>query len=185
MFKYLWNPFKWLGSRLQFLHSSVAVIIVTAIGIAGLTISILRSEPAISDPPAISAILLAVALAVILFSFSYRGSALKAWWYLLLSHVFIIAGININTEHINSLEIIFYTSGIGIAFLLGWYCLGKIKSIDNDIALSNHHGYVYEKKNAALLFLLASIVIELAAIRIFLRIFLGPHKKLSHPVAFR
>ena len=32
---------------------------------------------------------------------------------------------------------------------------------------------------------LCFIFIELAAIRIFLRIYLGPHKKLYHPVAFR
>ncbi|HET6768162.1 MAG TPA: hypothetical protein VFH08_12205, partial [Chitinophagaceae bacterium] len=84
------------------------------------------------------------------------------------------------------------------------------------------HGYVYEDKVVAVLFLIASIgllgfpittavigidvfftyvesgqpilitllalcfiFIELAAIRIFLRIYMGPHKKLHHPVAFR
>ena len=94
--------------------------------------------------------------------------------------------------------------------------------IDRDISLDRFHGYVYEEKITALLFLLAAIgmlgfpltgafigidvfftyvgedqyiligllalcfiFIELAAIRIFLRIFLGQHKKLNHPVAFR
>ena len=105
---------------------------------------------------------------------------------------------------------------------MGFYCLNRIKAIDNDILLNNYHGYVYEQKNTAFLFLLAAIgmlgfpitaafigidvfftyvddgqavlisllalcfiFIELSAIRIFLRIFLGPHKKLNHPVAFR
>lgn len=36
-----------------------------------------------------------------------------------------------------------------------------------------------------MLLALCFIFIELAAIRIFLRIYLGPHKKLNHPVAFR
>ena len=165
---------------------------------------------------------MAIALAIILFTFSYRGSALKAWACLLIAHLFIMAGIGINTVHINTIEIIFYATGISTAFALGLYCLSSIKGIDNDISLNNFHGYVYERKYMALLFLLAAIgmlgfpitaafigidvfftyvedtqtlaitllalcfiFIELAAIRIFLRIFLGPHKKLTHPVAFR
>ncbi|HEX8313731.1 MAG TPA: hypothetical protein VF609_01980, partial [Flavisolibacter sp.] len=103
-----------------------------------------------------------------------------------------------------------------------YYCLNRIKSIDDDIELNNYHGYVYEQKGLGLLFLFAAIgmlgfpitaafigidvfftyventqpvlitllalcliFIELAAIRIFLRIFLGQHKKLTHPIAFR
>jgi len=134
-----------------------------------------------------------------------------------------MAGVIINASlHISTLEIVFYSSGIAAAFALGFYCLNRIKAIDNDILLNNYHGYVYEQKNTAFLFLLAAIgmlgfpitaafigidvfftyvddsqavlisllalcfiFIELSAIRIFLRIFLGPHKKLNHPVAFR
>lgn len=221
MFKYLWNPFKWLGSRLQFLKSSTAAILFIVIGANALVVSIAKPEIDF-NPSTISAAVLTIALAIILFTFSYRGSALKAWWYLLLSHLFIVAGISINTAHINTLEIIFYVSGIGCAFLLGWYCLNKIKAVDNDIVLNNYHGYVYEQMNTAFLFLLSAIgilgfpvtaafigldvlftyidynkpllisllalcliFIELAAIRIFLRVFLGQHKKLNHPVAFR
>lgn len=222
MFKYLWSPFKWLGNKLQFFSSSIPAIFLTIIGIVALIISLLRPENLEFGQSNISALLLGIALAVILFTFSYRGSALKAWWHLLLSHVFIIAGIGITALPVKGIEIGFYASGIGIAFLLGWYCLGKIKAIDNDIPLNNYHGYVYEQKDTAFLFLLAAvgmlgfpvtaafigidvlftyinynepliiillalcmIFIELAAIRIFLRIFLGPHKKLNHPVAFR
>ena len=133
-----------------------------------------------------------------------------------------MAGILINTGHVADTEIVYYASGIATAFLLGIYCLQKIKAVDNSISLNQFHGYVYEQKTTALLFLasaigllgfpitaafigidvfftyiqsgqwvhiillaLCFIFIELAAIRIYLRIFLGPHKKLNHPVAFR
>ena len=222
MYKYLWNPFKGIGIKIEFLQSQVAAIITTLTGIVALTISIIRPEFMLPGHATISVILLAIALAIILFTFSYRGSALKAWAYLLLAHVFIMAGISNNTAHINTIEIIFYTSGIGLAFILGFYCLKRMEAIDNDIVLNNFHGYVYEEKITALLFLVAAIgmlgfpitaafigidvlftyvgdsqavligllalcllFIELAAIRIFLRIFLGQHKKLHHPVAFR
>ena len=106
--------------------------------------------------------------------------------------------------------------------MLGYYCLNKIKKIDNDISLNQFHGYVYEENTTGFLFLVAAmgmlgfpltaafigidvfftyvhsnqmvliilmalclVFIELSAFRILLRIFLGPHKKLYHPVAFR
>jgi NADH:ubiquinone oxidoreductase subunit 5 (subunit L)/multisubunit Na+/H+ antiporter MnhA subunit len=222
MYKYLWNPFKWLGRQFQFLHSQVVAVLFTLTGVVALLISIVKPEFLLSGSTTISVVLLGIALAILLFTFSYRGSALKAWWYLILAHLFIMAGTGINASHVNAIEIVFYASGIGAAFVLGYYCLTRIKGIDNDIVLNNYHGYVYEQKGTALLFLLASIgmlgfpitaafigidvfftyvgdsqavlitllalcliFIELAAIRIFLRIFLGQHKKLNHPIAFR
>ena len=223
MYKYLWSPFKWLGTKFQFLRSPVTTILLSLIGVIALLVAVIKPGFIISSHAAISAVLLAFALAIILFTFSYRGSALKAWSCFVLAHLFIMAGVIINASlHISTLEIVFYSSGIAAAFALGFYCLNRIKAIDNDILLNNYHGYVYEQKNTAFLFLLAAIgmlgfpitaafigidvfftyvddsqavlisllalcfiFIELSAIRIFLRIFLGPHKKLNHPVAFR
>ena len=115
-----------------------------------------------------------------------------------------------------------YASGVALAGAVGFACLQKIYRIDKNISLNQFHGYVYEQKGTALVFLLAAIgllgfpvtaafigidvffthiqadqialitltalcflFIELAAIRIYCRIFLGLHKKLNHPVAFR
>lgn len=222
MHQYLWSPFKWMGAQLQFLRSQAAAILVAIIAIAALLVSIVKPAFSEANQSILSTVLLAFALAVILFAFSYRGSALKAWSFLLLAHLFIMAGVGVNTAHINTIELIFYASGVAAAFALGYYCLKRIEAIDNDIVLNNHHGYVYEEKYTALLFLLSAIgmlgfpitaafigidvlftyvgdsqvilitllalcliFIELAAIRIFLRIFLGQHKKLNHPIAFR
>lgn len=222
MHKYLWSPFKWLGNQFRFVRTQIIAILLVLAGIAGLVISISKPSFISIDNTILSPLLMGIALVVVLFSFSYRGSALKAWFYILLAHLFVMASIGINTPHINSIEIAFYTSGIAAAFALGSYCLTRVKGIDNDISLNHYHGYVYEEKITALLFLLATIgilgfpltgafvaidvyftyvgsgqvltitlmalcfiFIELAAIRIFLRIFLGQHKKLNHPVAFR
>ncbi|MBC7890421.1 MAG: hypothetical protein H7Z13_21300 [Ferruginibacter sp.] len=222
MFTYLWSPFKWLGKQLQFLQSSIFIGILAFTGLALLTIGYTYQNSIPSSGGALPLIVMGIALAVILFAFSYRQSALKAWAYLLIAHMFIIAAVLLNTTHINSIEIIFYVSGILPAFLLGYYCLQKIKAIDNDISLNQYHGYVYEQETTGLLFLFAVIgmlgfpvtaafigidvlftyiessqgaliilmglcllFIELSAFRILLRIFMGPHKKLNHPVAFR
>jgi NADH-quinone oxidoreductase subunit L len=222
MFRYAWSPFKWLGKQLQFLHSNALIGIL---GVTGLCLGVLGFinpgiVPALGR--ALPVILMSIALAVILFAFACRQSALKAWAYLFIAHFFIIAAVLFNVPHINGIEVVFYTSGIAPAFLLGYYCLQKIKAIDNDISLNQYHGYVYEQEKTGLLFLLSAIgmlgfpvtaafigidvlftyvestqtvlivllalcllFIELSAFRILLRIFMGPHKKLNHPVAFR
>ena len=222
MFTYLWSPFKWLGKQFRFLQSS---IIITVVAVAGVVLLILGQLEKIELPffsDALPTILMSIALAVILFAFSYRGSAIKAWGYLFISHLFLIAAVLFNAEHISTIEIVFYISGVIPAFLLGYYCLNKIRAIDNDISLNRFHGYVYEQENTGLLFLFSAIgllgfpvtaafigldvfftyvhsdqyvlivlmalcllFIELSAFRILLRIFMGPHKKLDHPVAFR
>ncbi|MEP7108610.1 MAG: proton-conducting transporter membrane subunit [Ferruginibacter sp.] len=222
MFTYLWSPFKWLGKQLQFLQSKVFIGMVGLTGLTLLCLGFTNQNIIPLSAGGLPLIFMSIALAVILFAFSSRQSALKAWVYLLTAHLFIIAAVLFNAPHINSIEIIFYASGILPAFLLGYYCLQKIKAIDNDISLNQYHGYVYEQETTGLLFLFAAIgmlgfpvtaafigidvlftyvhssqagliilmalcllFIELSAFRILLRIFMGPHKKLNHPVAFR
>jgi NADH-quinone oxidoreductase subunit L len=222
MFTYLWSPFKWIGKQLHFLESKIIIAILTCTALALLILGYTNEAAAQSLGGVLPLILMSIALAVILFAFSYRRSALTAWIYLLTAHFFMIAAVMFNTDHINPIEIIFYVSGILLAFLVGYFCLQKIKCIDNDISLNQFHGYVYEQETTGLLFLFAAIgmlgfpvtaafigidvlftyvhsnqpvliglmalclvFIELSAFRILLRIFMGPHKKLNHPVAFR
>ena len=157
MFAYLWSPFKWLGKQFRFLQSNVyiGVLIVTGLAFLGLGYANQKISSALRD--ALPLILMSIALAVILFAFSFRRSAQKAWIYLLTSHLFIIAAVLLNTDHVNTIEILFYISGVLLAFFLGYYCLQKIKAIDNDISLNQFHGYVYEQETTGLLFLFACI----------------------------
>ncbi len=222
MFTYLWSPFKWLGKQIQFLQSNILISILSIVGVVCLLLGSINHNSIPSLSGAMPILLMSIALAVILFSFAYRGSAIKAWVYLLTAHLFIISAVLVNAAHINFIEIIFYVSGVTIAFILGYYCLRKIKAIDNSISLNQYHGYVYEQNTTGFLFLVAAmgmlgfpitaafvgidvlftyvhsdqialiilmalcfLFIELTAFRILLRIFLGPHKKLNHPVAFR
>jgi NADH-quinone oxidoreductase subunit L len=222
MFKYLWSPFKWIGKQFVFLQSKIFIVILLIIAITLSTIGYTHQDLLPSLNGMLPIIIMSIALIAILFAFSYRESALTAWIYLLIAHFLIIAAVLVNAEHISLIEIIFYVSGVLIAFILGYCCLLKIKKIDNDISLNQYHGYVYEQNTTGFLFLVSAmailgfpitaafigidvlftyvhsnqmpliilmafcfIFIELSAFRIFIRIFLGPHKKLSHPVAFR
>ncbi|HEY6502579.1 MAG TPA: proton-conducting transporter membrane subunit [Chitinophagaceae bacterium] len=157
MFTYLWSPFKWIGKQLQFLQSKVFIGVLTVMGLAFLVLGYTGQNIGSSLQSALPLILMSIALAVVLFAFSFRQSALKAWIYLLTTHLFIVAAVLFNTSHINPVEILFYISGVLLAFFLGYYCLQKIKAIDNDISLNRFHGYVYEQETTGFLFLLAAI----------------------------
>jgi NADH-quinone oxidoreductase subunit L len=222
MYRYLWSPFKWIGRQLQFLQNTITLVALFCMGLGSVVLSHSRANFIRENNYILGIAALTVALLLILFSFSSRSSAKKAWSYLGIAHLFIFSGLLVNANDIHQWEIIFYTSGVAVAFAAGFYCLQKIYKIDNDISLNQYHGYVYEQKPTALLFLLSAIgllgfpitaafigidvfftyveadeivlitlltlcfiFIELAAIRIYCRIFLGPHKKLNHPVAFR
>ena len=221
LYRYLWTPFKWAGKKLNLLETTggkALVIIALAV-----PLSFIYSKNLFAAGREIFSVMsVAVAFILILYSFTSRRSAATAWVYLLIAHLFILAGIVANTEHVRSEQITMYASGVVLAALVGYICLQKIFKIDQDINLSQFHGYVYEKKGIAFLFLLSAIgllgfpitaafigidvlfthihadqialitltalcflFIELAAIRIYCRIFLGLHKKLNHPVAFR
>jgi NADH:ubiquinone oxidoreductase subunit 5 (subunit L)/multisubunit Na+/H+ antiporter MnhA subunit len=156
MFTWLWSPFKWMGKRLLFLQSKVFVGSIAVIGVSFFIVGYTNQDAIPSLGNIMPTILMSIALAVILFAFSFRQSALKAWVYLITAHLFIIASILLNTPHINLVEIIFYASGVLLAFLLGYYCLQKIKAIDNDISLNRFHGYVYEQETTGFMFLLGS-----------------------------
>ncbi len=222
MFTFLWSPFKWLGKQVQFLQSNIITGILAITGLILIVAGYSNQNIFSNVSGAFPFVLMGIALAVILFAFSFRASALKAWTYLLTAHFFIMAAVLVNVTHVNLIEIVFYASGVVLAFLLGYYCLRKVKAIDNDISLNQFHGYVYEQESTGFLFLLAAmgmlgfpltaafvgidvlftyvhsdqvvliilmalcfVFIELAAFRILLRIFLGPHKKEYHPVAYR
>jgi len=220
LFRYLWFPFKWVGRRLQFLETRPAKMIAF-LALAFLAY-IINENLFVNVKETIPVISVGVALLFILYSLTSRRSAVSAWGYLLAAHFFILSGLMINMDMIKWEQIFMYASGVLIAAFVGYFSLIKIHNIDKNINLNQFHGYVYEQKGTALLFLLSAIgllgfpitaafigidvlfthihanqialiiltalcflFIELAAIRIYCRIFLGLHKKLHHPVAFR
>ncbi len=157
MFNYLWSPFKWIGKKLHFLQAGVFIAILAIAGVALLILGYTSQDSISSLEGALPTVLMSIALMVILFAFSFRKSAIKAWIYLLTGHLFIMAAVLFNAPHINLVEIVFYASGVLLAFLLGYYCLQKIKAIDNDISLNQFHGYVYEQNTTGFLFLVAAM----------------------------
>lgn len=220
LFNYMWSPFKWAGRQFQFITYKNGTAVVSILAVAAL-IFFLNGEafPQVLTP-FMRLIFLGAAFIIIVAVFTSRRSALQGWLYLILSHFFILSAIK--NDHADWVQVAMYLSGVLLSGLTGFVCLKKIAAIDQDITLNKFHGYVYEQKGTAFVFLLCAVGIlgfpvtaafigidvlftyvqsnqaveiillalcflflELAALRIYLRVFLGPHKKLNHPVAFR
>lgn len=167
-------------------------------------------------------LMLLLAIITLLFGFAHRGNALPVWHSFPLAHVLILASMSFNHAQIPFIELAYYLSGVTIAWLVGFWCLRRVRDIAPDLNLKGFHGNVYSSKGLTLGFLLSAVgmsgfpltatfigvdliftyvhedqymlagglalcffVMELSAVRIFLRIFNGPHPRLTHPVALR
>lgn len=157
MFRYIWSPFKWVGKVLKKIQVTAVILFILLISIATLIVGNLAIKIPAGLKESVPLILLSLSLGIILSAFASRKSALTAWISLLAAHFYIVAAILFNTGPIYFVEIVYYLGGVVVTFLLGYTCLVRIKSIDNDIALNRFHGYVYEKETTGLLFLLATV----------------------------
>ncbi len=222
LFRYAWAPFKWIGHQLRFIETKAGKIVVAVLMAVAVYATCCSSSFLRLPGQAMPLISLLLALLLILFSFTTRGSAITAWLFLAAAHIFILSGILSNIEEVKWEQAIMYASGIFIGTVTGLVCLQHTQSVDKDILLNRHHGYIYEQENTALIFFLSALsmlgfpitaafigvdvffthiktgqaglvtliaisflFLELAAIRIYCRIYLGLHKKLNHPVAYR
>ncbi|MDX2285327.1 MAG: proton-conducting transporter membrane subunit [Bacteroidia bacterium] len=221
MYRYLWIPLKWAGSKLNFLNlRRVILIFAPAYGIA-LLLYFNRS----GIPPQIAAYLPVffafLALVTVLKSFSERLLLRMSWMLILMNHLWIALAISFN-EEFPFTHILLYLSGVVAASGIGLLCLNWMKAHERSITLNRFQGQAYEHPRAALIFLLCClgmtgfpltptfigedlmfghihanqvvlascvalsfILSGLSSIRIYARVFLGPHVKTYHEVAYR
>jgi NADH-quinone oxidoreductase subunit L len=219
--RFVWMPFKKIGKSFHFLRNRFAEIVFLVLIILGLLFYILFPLKELEHFKFVYLLYAVIALVLILIAWTERLSAVRAWIYVALSQVFFMLAIA--EQHTFGLEqVAIYLSGTIGAFVVGMWCLHKVKSIENNISLNEFHGHIYEHPKFALLFLLCAltmigfpisptfigldilfsdieinhgvllllsgftfIILELAVLRIYARIFMGQHAKTYHEVAYR
>lgn len=221
MYRYLWNPIKWAGRKLDFLTLNRVVLTFVPLYLIGLVSLWFEADiPAVAHPY-LSLLYAGIGLTSVLKSFAERKHVRTSWVLIVMNHFWVALAISFN-EHFTFDHILLYLSGIVGAAIVGYACLHWLKSHEKNIDLDRFHGHSYEYPRLGLLFLMAclgvtgfpisptfvgedlifthihakqlllasfvslSFILDgLSTIRIYARVFLGPHVKTYHEVAYR
>jgi hypothetical protein len=150
----LWSPFKWIGHKLEFITQKPVMLLIAMLFAVGLLNFLNAVEvPYANSLPYIFAV---IALILILRAFAGRDDARKIWLMAFASQFFLALSIGLNKQF-EFRQIVLYLSGGIISAIAGYYCLHKLKSIDNDMKLTRFHGHAYEHPGLAFGFLIASL----------------------------
>jgi NADH-quinone oxidoreductase subunit L len=221
MYRFLWNPLKWAGRRLDFLTvARVLLFFIPAYGIGLFSIYHRSLVPAniYSYLPVFFAL---IGLVMVLKSFTARSHVQMSWVLVIMNYFWVALAVSFN-EQLSFSQVHLYLSGVVVAGLVGMLCLRWLKSVEGQVDLNQFHGHAYRHPKVAFVFLLAclglagfpitptfvgedlifthihenqgllaffvalSFIIDgLAIIRIYARIFLGPHVHSQYEMAYR
>ncbi len=221
MYRYLWNPLKWIGRHMSLLNWKEALTVFIPLYGLGWLLHLkldLLPETVYQYFPFLFS---SLGLIMVLQSFTERKSARLSWVLIIMNHLWVALGISFN-EYFSTAHIIIYLSGVVVSGLIGFAALKRLKNLEGSIDLDQFHGYSYIHPKIALLFLLAclgasgfpitptflgedlifthihenqihlafmvslSFILDgLAIIRIYARVFLGPHFKSPYEISYR
>lgn len=219
--RFLWQPFKWLGKQFIWLETLASQVILTLLIVLGIMMDLALFTLPKNISQYLPVIYAALSLMCILAALASRGSPMRAWWKIIMSQLLIVLAVSLNV-HVESAHVWIYLTTTISAAVMGMFCLHNTYHIDKDINLNQYHGYVQERPDLAIIFLICSmalvgfpftpafiaidlmftqihdhqytlvtltgigfIFLELAALRIYARVYLGQHKKHTHPIAYR
>jgi phage-related holin len=221
MYRYLWNPLKWAGRKLDFLTTKRVLYFFIPAYILG--VISLYNEPSINSEihESLPVLFSFIGLVMVLKSFTERIHARLSWVLILLNHFWIALAISFN-EHFGYEENVLYLSGIIVSGVIGYLSLQRLKNLEGSIDLNRFHGHSYKHPKITLVFFLAClgvtgfpitptfvgedlifshihedqvalafisslcfIIDGIAIIRIYARVFLGPHSKSVYEMAYR
>lgn len=156
MYRYFWNPLKWIGNRLDFLTLkglSAFFVPVYLIGLfclynQGIIPTVIR--------PYLPVAFSFMAVIMVLKSFTERKRARVAWLLTIMNHFFVVLAISFN-ETFNYSQGLLSLSGVFVAGGVGFICLSRLKSIEKSLNLQQFHGYSRKHPKLAFLFLLACL----------------------------
>ncbi|MGZ3864388.1 MAG: proton-conducting transporter transmembrane domain-containing protein [Bacteroidia bacterium] len=221
MYYFYWNPFKWAGNKLAFLNIRGLLVVFIPLYILGLIGVFTKASITGPVKEYLPTVISLIGLMMVLRSFTERKNAFISWLLILMNHFWVTLAMSFN-EQFSMVQIWFYLSGVLISYLVGYFCLYKLRSMEKSIQLNRFLGHSYEHPLLAMVFLLAGLGIMgfpitttfigedvifshihedqlilaffvslgfilngLSVMRIYARIFLGPHIKTYHDIAYR
>lgn len=221
MYRFLWNPMKNIGNKLNFLTLNRLVLIFIPMYLIGLVSLYYEDYIPARIHEVLPVVFSMLGLVMVLKAFTERIHARLSYMLVILNHFWIALAVSFN-EHYSINHSLLYLSGIVVAGTVGFLCLVRLKKLEGNIDLDQFHGHSYKHPKVAMAFFLAclgisgfpvtptfigedvifthihedqvvlaffvslSFIIDgFAIIRIFARVFFGPHSKSQHEMAYR
>jgi len=221
MYRYLWNPLKWVGKKVDFLTVGWVFVFFVPAYLIGLFCVYNKGLIPVSIHEKLPFVFALIALMMVLKAFAERKNVLLSWVLVVMNHFWIVLAISFN-ENFSFDHVHIYLSGIAISALLGLLCIYRLKALEYNIDLNQFHGHSYRHPKIAFVFLLAClglagfpitptfigedlifshihedqfvlaffvalcfIIDGLALMRIYARVFMGPHVKSIYEMAYR
>jgi hypothetical protein len=222
MYRFLWNPLKWIGHKLDFLTVNRVLFFFIPAYLLGLFLvynqEYLSAEIEMKVLPFLFSF---IGLIMVLKSFAERKNVFLSWILIIMSHFWVALAVSFN-EHFKFDQIHIYLSGVALAGALGYVLLKYLGARETSINLDQFHGFSYRYPKLAFVFLMIClgvtgfpitptfigedlifshihedqfvlafftsvifIIDGLSVIRIFARVFMGPHVKSIYEMAYR
>ncbi len=221
MYRFLWNPLKWMGRKLNFLVMNQVLYYLIPMYLIGLFCVYNKELIPETVLHALPIGFSFIGLVFVLKSFTERIHARMSWLLVVMNHFWVALAVAFN-EDFSFNEIHLYLIGVALSGIVGYWILYNMKQREGTVDLNQFHGYSWKHPKLALVFLLAclgasgfpitptfigedlifshihenqyvlaasvalSLILDgLAIIRIYARIFLGPHVKSVYEMAYR
>jgi NADH:ubiquinone oxidoreductase subunit 5 (subunit L)/multisubunit Na+/H+ antiporter MnhA subunit len=158
MYRFYWNPMKWVGKKLKFITQRNVLAFGIPILICGFIV--LFNVKAISADlhyrlPGVFAF---IGLMFTLKSFTERENVKLSWILIIMNHFWIALAISFN-ERFDLSQIGLYLSGVITFGLVGFLCLRFLRIREKSISLDRFHGHSFMHPRLALVFLVACLAV--------------------------
>jgi len=156
LFKYFWQPFKIVGSRLTILNKKWFYIFGILFLITGIYLDIntfIFHETILQVFVYVFAMM---ALILLLISFNERLSSKQAWLNVFFGHLFIMMSVSLNS-HIEIHYLLIYLSLITFFGILGFVAISRLQNQTNKTTLDTYHGNGKDHPKLSLLFLVSCL----------------------------
>ncbi len=157
IFKLVFRPLKWMRKSLVFINLKNLFYFFIPLYIIGFVITYLNTPIPAGAKNYLAVIIAFLALIMVAKSYNERTSSRLAWILIVLAHFFVDLAITLN-DHFDGKEALVYLSGVIVSGLIGYYCLNKIKTLENqNIGLNSFHGLIQRHKSLAMIFFLSCL----------------------------
>ena len=156
MYKYLWNPSKKIGGRLNFLTFQNIYFISIPILIIGIAFDLNQEfiNPGILEY--LPVFFGFIGLSCVFKAFTERNSVRLSWSLVILNHCFIALAISFN-EHFDNIHHVWYLSGVIVSGIIGYLCIQRLRKLEKWISLDQFYGHSFEHPKITFLFLIACL----------------------------